>query len=173
LNWKIEVIILVVLGNIFLFIALKMLFYWKSLQRRGKDNFEMVLIRNLLAAIYVYTNWKQLDKKWLYTIYILLFSFSATLHVIIIYGSLGGGFNTDIFRFALVCFFSIFFNASFTVIDDRKNYIMHKYTSLWETSYRILEWILYFWSSIVYIRCEYFLFFLGPHPNKFCSQKCY
>ncbi|BAL80358.1 ABC transporter permease [Caldisericum exile] len=104
----------------------------------------MAVIRGLLAAIYIgiqiESNW---TKKWLYALYILLFSFSTTLPVIIIYGFLGGGFDKDIFRFAFVgslfyfVFSSIFFNTSFTVIDDREHYRMLKYIIVSKTNYII------------------------------------
>jgi len=104
----------------------------------------MAIIRGLIASIYVgiqiESNW---TKKWLYAIYILLFAFSTTLPVIIIYGFLAGGFNTDVFGFAFVgslfyfVFSSLFFNTSFTVIDDREHYRMLKYIIVSKTNYVI------------------------------------
>jgi len=104
----------------------------------------MAIIRGLIASIYVgiqiESNW---TKKWLYAIYILLFAFSTTLPVIIIYGFLAGGFNNGIFKFAFVgslfyfVFSSIFFNTSFTVIDDREHYRMLKYIIVSKMNYVI------------------------------------
>lgn len=104
----------------------------------------MAIIRQILASIYVgiqvESNW---TKKWLYLIYIFLFALSSTLAVIIIYGILGGGFQTDTFRFALFgslfYFFlsGIFFNTAFTVIDDREHYRTLKYIVVSKTSYII------------------------------------
>jgi len=102
----------------------------------------MAIIRGLIASIYagiqIESNW---TKKWLYAIYILLFAFSTTLPVIIIYGFLAGGFNNGIFKFAFVgslfyfVFSSIFFNTSFTVIDDREHYRMLKYIIVSKMNY--------------------------------------
>jgi len=102
----------------------------------------MAIIRSLIAAIYigiqVESNW---TKKWLYAIYLLLFAFSSTLAVIIIYGFLGGGFHTDKFLFALfgALFYyllsGVFFNTAFSVIDDREHYRTLKYIVISKTSY--------------------------------------
>lgn len=104
----------------------------------------MAVIRSLIASIYVgiqiESNW---TKKWLYLVYVFLFALSTTLPVIIIYGLLGAGFDTDIFRFAFVgslfyfVFSSNFFNTSFTVIDDREHYRMLKYIVVSKTNYII------------------------------------
>lgn len=104
----------------------------------------MAIIRSIIASIYVgiqvESNW---TKKWLYAIYLMLFAFSSTLAVIIIYGILGGGFHTDKFLFALfgALFYyflsGIFFNTAFCVIDDREHYRTLKYLIISKTNYII------------------------------------
>ncbi len=102
----------------------------------------MAIIRGLLASIYIgiqiESNW---TRKIFYLIFLIFVPFTATIAVILIYGILGGGLSTDAFIFAFsgsLFYFllsDIFFNAAFTVVDDRENYRMLKYIVLSKMNY--------------------------------------
>ena len=104
----------------------------------------MAVIKGLLASVYIgvqiESNW---TKKIFYLIFLLVVSLTAVLAVILIYGILGGGFNTDTFIFALsgsLFYFLLsdtLFNTAWTVVDDREHYRMLKYIVVSKMNYLI------------------------------------